>query len=225
MRDFGDEQFSLFDAPLHYNFKEAGDAGKDYDLRSIFDGTVVKERPIDAVTLVENHDTQRGQALESSVSPQFKPLAYAMILLRIDGYPCVFLGDLDGCRGGDGDPKDEGKKVVVPPVNDLTKLIRARKYFAFGQQNDYFDHPQCIGWVRTGEEGKPGCAVVLCNGEDEGRKRMQIPDVEAGTVYVDVLGWWQDEIQIGDDGWAEFVCHPQSVSVWATKEAKERCCF
>lgn len=39
------------------NFKEASDRGKDFDLRSIWDGTVVKSHPIDAVTLVDNHDT------------------------------------------------------------------------------------------------------------------------------------------------------------------------
>lgn len=55
---------------------------------------VVQNRPIDAVTLVDNHDTQIGQSLESWVNPQFKPLAYALILLRPEGYPCVFYGDL-----------------------------------------------------------------------------------------------------------------------------------
>ncbi len=49
-------QFSVFDAPLHYNFKEAGDRGSEFDLRAIWDGTVVQKRPIDAVTLVENHE-------------------------------------------------------------------------------------------------------------------------------------------------------------------------
>lgn len=42
-------QFSVFDAPLHYNFKEAGEAGNNYDLRQIFDDTLVKSRPRDAV--------------------------------------------------------------------------------------------------------------------------------------------------------------------------------
>jgi alpha-amylase len=56
-----EQQFSLFDCPLHYNFAEAGNAGKDYDLRKIWDGTLVQAQPIDAVTLVENHDTQAGQ--------------------------------------------------------------------------------------------------------------------------------------------------------------------
>jgi len=97
-------QFSVFDTPLHYNFKQAGEAGDSYDLRKIFDNTVLQKRyavivsiahavvtdfirPIDAVTLVDNHDTQVGQALESCVPSWFKPLAYSLILLRPDGYP------------------------------------------------------------------------------------------------------------------------------------------
>ena len=42
---------------------------------------------------MDNHDTQPCQSLESWVEPWFKPLAYALILLRRDGYPCVFQGD------------------------------------------------------------------------------------------------------------------------------------
>lgn len=49
-------QFSVFDAPLHYKFKEAADRGAEFDMRSIWDGTVVQKRPIDAVTLVDNHE-------------------------------------------------------------------------------------------------------------------------------------------------------------------------
>jgi len=50
------QQFSVFDTPLHYNFKEAGERGNSFDLRAIWDGTVVQNRPIDAVTLVDNHE-------------------------------------------------------------------------------------------------------------------------------------------------------------------------
>jgi alpha-amylase len=42
-------QFSVFDAPLHYNFKAAADRGAEYDLRQIWDNTIVKLRPVDAV--------------------------------------------------------------------------------------------------------------------------------------------------------------------------------
>lgn len=215
--EFGDEQFSLFDAPLHYNFKEAGDKGHDADLRKIFDGTLVQARPIDAVTLVENHDTQAGQALASVVSAQFKPMAYATILLRKDGYPCVFLGDLDGCHA-DGDPHGQPS---VPPVSDLAKFIKARKYFAFGEQRDYWDHPSCVGWVRMGSPQNPdGCAVVIGVGDAEGTKRMEVGKERAGKVYVEALGWMQGvEITVGDDGWAEFRSPAHSVGIWVPKDA------
>ncbi|KAG8973215.1 hypothetical protein FRC05_009077, partial [Tulasnella sp. 425] len=43
------QQFSVFDTPLHYNFKKASDWGENYDLRKIWDGSLVSNRPVDAV--------------------------------------------------------------------------------------------------------------------------------------------------------------------------------
>nr|AOC97452.1 alpha-amylase [Flammulina velutipes] len=211
-------QFSVFDTPLHYNFKEAGDRAESYDMRAIWDGTVVQKRPIDAVTLVDNHDTQVGQALESWVSPAFKPLAYALILLRPAGYPCVFYGDLYGTKGEN--PQE--------PVSQLGDMIRARKLYAYGELRDYWDHMNCVGWVRMGEEteeGKPnldGCAVVLCNGTGEGSKRMEVGKHRANEKWTDVLGWYPGEIVIGEDGWAEFKCQARSVSIWVKHDATGR---
>ncbi|KAF8917380.1 putative alpha-amylase [Mucidula mucida] len=205
-------QFSVFDAPLHYNFKEAGDRGNDFDMRAIWDGTVVQRRPIDAVTLVDNHDTQVGQALESWVSSSFKPLAYSLILLRPDGYPCVFYGDLYGTAGEN--PQE--------PVSQLGDIIRARKLYAYGEVRDYWDHMNCVGWVRMGEGDKDGCAVVLCNGSDEGSKRMEVGQHRANEKWTDVLGWSQGEVVIGEDGWADFRCSAGSVSIWVKQDAKGR---
>ena len=42
---------------------------------------------------MDNHDSEPGQALESFIENWFKPLAYALILLRKGGLPCVFYGD------------------------------------------------------------------------------------------------------------------------------------
>jgi alpha-amylase len=50
------------------------------------------------VTLVGNHDTQPLQALEAPVESWFQPLAYALVLLRESGVPCVFYPDLYGAR-------------------------------------------------------------------------------------------------------------------------------
>ena len=87
---------SLFDVPLHYQFERAAKAGSYFHLGGIFSDTLVSRDPDHAVTIVENHDTQPEQALQSPVQGWFKPLAYALILLRKEGTPCVFYGDLYG---------------------------------------------------------------------------------------------------------------------------------
>lgn len=85
-----DGRMSLFDACLQANFSKASKEGQGYDLSKIFDGSLVQVRPELAVTLVENHDTQPLQSLEQNVDPWFRTHAYALILLRESGYPCVF---------------------------------------------------------------------------------------------------------------------------------------
>ncbi|KAL0955093.1 hypothetical protein HGRIS_004010 [Hohenbuehelia grisea] len=51
---------AFFDVPLHMNFNQASKIGRRYDLRTIFDNTIVKVKPNDAVTFVDNHDTVRS---------------------------------------------------------------------------------------------------------------------------------------------------------------------
>ncbi|HAI81512.1 MAG TPA: alpha-amylase, partial [Chryseobacterium sp.] len=89
---------SLFDSSLQQNFHIASKEGADYDLRKIFDETLTLLNPAFSVTVVDNHDTQPLQALEAPVEKWFKPLAYALILLRENGYPCVFYPDLFGAH-------------------------------------------------------------------------------------------------------------------------------
>ena len=91
--DSVDNEMSLFDVALHYNFFNASTSGNGYDMRKIFDNTLISQRPERAVTFVDNHDTQYGQSLQSFVEDWFKPLAYALILLRTEGVPCVFYSD------------------------------------------------------------------------------------------------------------------------------------
>ena len=45
---------SLFDVALHFHIYNASQAGPDYDLRTILDGTLVRERPENAVTLPDS---------------------------------------------------------------------------------------------------------------------------------------------------------------------------
>lgn len=73
--DATEGNMSLFDAALHRNLHEASTAGNSYDLRKIFDESLVQSRPELAVTVVDNHDTQPLQSLEAPVEAWFKPLA------------------------------------------------------------------------------------------------------------------------------------------------------
>ena len=204
---------ALFDAPLHYNFHVASKRGQGYDMRTIFDDTLVQDQPTLAVTLVDNHDSQPLQSLESVVEPWFKPIAYALILLRRDGYPCLFYADYYGAhykdRGTDGGEYEiwlDSHRWIID------KFLEARRHHAFGDQYDYFDHPNTIGWTRLGTQDFPGgMAVVISNGED-GRKWMEIG--QPNRTYKDLTEHISEPITTNDDGWAEFKCPAGSVSVW-----------
>lgn len=206
-------QLDLFDAPLHNNFHQASKAGSSYDLRTIFDNTVVKEMPLLAVTLVENHDTQPLQALESVVEAWFKPLAYALILLREAGYPCIFYCDYYGAhyvdKGRDG---NEYEIWMDSHREILDRLLIGRKHFAYGPQYDYFDHPNVVGWTRLGTDGHPRAMAVLLSNGSEGTKWMEVG--KPNTTFYDLTGHISQTITTNDDGWAEFRCGGGSVSVW-----------
>jgi alpha-amylase len=207
---------SLFDSSLHHNLHQASKAGKDYDLTKIFDDTLVKVMPDKAVTVVANHDTQPLQALEAPVDPWFKPIAYALILLRNEGYPCLFYPDLYGTnykdRGSDGNEYD----IWMPAVENIEKLLYARRDYAYGTQRDYLDHANCIGWTREGDDQHNGCAIVISNG-DNGNKTMEIGKRYTSKIFIDMLGKNAGEVEINEDGWGEFFASAGSVSVWIMK--------
>ncbi|KAK9378957.1 glycoside hydrolase superfamily [Kockiozyma suomiensis] len=206
-------KFSLFDAPLVYNFSEASKT-ESYDLRKIYNGSLVQARPVAAVTLVMNHDTQPHQALEAPIEGFFKPLAYALILLRREGYPCVFWGDLEGILGEFAEEPSCG--------GQLPDIILARKLYAYGDQNDYFDFETCVGWVRRGTWDKPdGMAVVISNA-GPGEKRMFVGEDHKNEVWTDVLGWQKGEVKIGEDGYATFTCPAVSMAIWVKDDAYGR---
>ncbi|MBR3163041.1 MAG: alpha-amylase [Clostridia bacterium] len=201
-----DGEISLFDVPLHFNMYSAS-LDENYDLTKIFDNTLVKDNPNKAVTFVDNHDTQPSQALQSFVSPWFKQAAYSIILLRESGYPCVFYGDYYGI------PHDNVEKV-----KDLRLLMELRKERAYGEQHDYLDHPNVIGWTREGNEEilQSGLAVLISNKEDA-EKMMYIGKQFIGETFIDALGNCSEEIKIDETGSGLFKVKSKSASVWVRK--------
>ena len=208
----------LMDVPLHFNFHEASLKKRDYDLRKIFDGSLVQAKPELSVTFVANHDTQPLQALESTVDFWFKPLAYALILLREQGIPLIFY---PGLYGAEYKGEKEGREIEINlvKVEAVEQFILVRKEIAYGNQVDYFDHANVIGWVRQGIDEKPdsGCAVVMSNGAD-GFKEMDMGKRNANKEFYDVTGKFSETISTDENGVATFLVKENSVSVWAAKK-------
>jgi hypothetical protein len=73
-----------------------------------------------------------------------RPAGYPFVLrFSIDNgakalqHSCVFWGDLYGTKGNN--PQQ--------PMSQLADFVRARKLFAYGEVRDYWDHPNCVGYV------------------------------------------------------------------------------
>lgn len=206
-------RMSLFDVPLHYNFYEASRSGGQYDMRRILAGTLMQQQPGLAVTFVENHDSQPLQMLESPVESWFKPLAYALILLRREGYPCIFYGDYYGAHYEDVG-RDGNKHEIWLDSHRwiLDKLLQARQNHAYGNQYDYFDHPNIIGWTRLGNDSHPQALAVIMSDGPGGNKWMEVGKPNA--TFHDLTEHVDTPVYTNEWGWGEFSCKGGSVSVW-----------
>ncbi len=199
-----DYQINLFDVPLHYNMFKASHEGKEFNFTKFLENTLVTKFPANAVTFVDNHDSQHGSSLESQIDPWFKPLAYGLILLMEKGYPCIFYGDYYGV-GGETSPH----KLI------LDILLDARRKYAYGEQVDYFDHPNTVGFIRKGENDYPdsGLALLISNGDD-GEKEMLVGENRRGETWHEITGNVSEKVVIDDQGKAIFRVHGGKLAVW-----------
>jgi alpha-amylase len=161
-----------------------------------------------------NHDTQFGQILDTPIERFFKPLAYSLILLRKQGYPCIFYGDLYGIKGKNPEPPSCGDK--------LADIMLVRTLYAYGEQNDYFEEPSCIGWVRPGTWDKPDGLACIMSIAGSGHRRMSVGKEHTGETWTDVLEWEQGKVQIDEEGYGLFHCPPKGVAIWVNSTARER---
>ncbi|WP_174801559.1 alpha-amylase [Martelella limonii] len=216
--DLVDRQLMLFDVGLHHRLHEASASGDSFDMRTIFDGSLLSVHPEHTVTLVENHDTQPLQSLEAAVEPWFKPLAYALILMREQGTPSIFYADLFGTeyrdKGNDGNDYD----IVMPRIECLPKLIEARRRYANGGQTDVFEDPHCLAIVRHGTDDAPGSVTVLTNAGENARE-IELGETHGNASFRDFLGHREDVVTTDENGKASFPVNGGSVSVWVREDS------
>ena len=210
--DNTEHEMSLFDFPLLEKFHIYSTNGQGSDMRKLFDGTLLKNRPTETVTFCTNHDTVVGQSLARPVLDWFKPLAHAIMLLRLNGYPCVFLADVDGSEYY---PYGSSTKIVMPSFKDqIYAMCRTRRDATFGTMHDYMDDFHIIGWtydgIENGNKYKKASAIIMSAGPG-GSKKMYVGN---GLSFRDVLGNRGETVTSDSSGYATFACNGGSVSVY-----------
>jgi alpha-amylase len=213
-------RISLLDVQLVYNLSQTSSLPPSHplaDLRNIFSNTLTTLHPQRSITFVSNHDTQPHQSLAAPIDPWFVAPAYALILLRAEGHPCVSWGDAYGTNGPS--PRRPAAGGRIP------RLIFARRHYAYGKQKSYFDDATCIGWTRAGHSSHSngaGCAVVVNSSWDARVKRMYVGLHHAGEKWTDIMGWAWGDVEIDESGEGVFPVGPRGVGVWTDSKAKGR---
>jgi len=204
---------SLFDFPLHYLFHEASGTDESenhgFDLRRLFSETLVSRQPDHAVTFVDNHDTQNdGGMLTSPVHWRFQVAAYAIILLRKLGVPCLFWRDLFGAPGGEG------------KVCDLPRLAKIRTLCAKGEEELLLESPSRVALLRKGTEDDfcSGLVFLLTNEKTDVDMNIQLPRHFASRAFRCVIGD-RPNVKIDEFGNARFSVGANRCSVFVPEEA------
>ena len=96
----------------------------------------------------------------------------------------------------------------------MDDFIQARQKHCFGELRDYFDHPQCVAWMWTGDAQHPDPLAVVMSTGDAGFKRIQTDRPK--KTFRDLTGQWPEPVTTDVNGEAEFRCLPGNVSVWCS---------
>jgi len=192
-----------FDFPLRYRLKELCDC-YGFSLRRLAEGgTLMKDRPQEAVTFVDNHDFRDDRNPEIVGD---KMLAYAVILTH-EGYPCVYWKDylvyglaLPGEAGG------------------IERLVKVHEQYAGGGTSLLSVDDNLYVMQRDGHESLKGLILVLNNlGEGNGRRVRSrwrnarlVPQAWRGK---DALAAPQ-AVTTDGDGWVELAAPPRGYVVY-----------
>ncbi len=198
---WSDNPAAAFDFPLRYRLR---DLCQDYgfSLRNLVQGgTLLDDRPSQAVTFVENHDVVRGDSIVND-----KMLAYAFILTH-EGYPCVFWQDYYNWNLG-----QEGSN------NGIAALVRAHEDHAGGDTSILFVDDDLYVMQRAGWEHQKGLVFVLnnrgnWNGAWVQTRWKSATLTPAAWCGKDDSGIPQPKSTDGD-GWGEFFAPPRGYAVY-----------
>ncbi len=188
---------SLFDVPLHYTFQAMSSGNGAWDMRGLQFAGFTEANGALAVPFVDNHDTDTPGGLFSPVI-NFKMLAYAYLLTREKGYPCVFY-------------KDYYTYGLGPQLKTLLSIRRAN---AYGASYEYtgVDDADYYAYSRTGDAAHKGLMLILNDGGGARTKGISSPFKNA--TLTDKTGNYGGSITTDGNGYGNFPVQARSWSVW-----------
>jgi len=196
------QRVGAFDFPLRYRLKDLCDS-YGFSLRRLADGGVlVKDRPFEAVTFVDNHDFSGSDCVIND-----KMLAYAYILTH-EGYPCVFWQDyFNYALAEPGQP------------GGIERLVQLHESHAGGGTNLLYVDDLLYVMERTGAGAQPGLVFAL-NNSGEVRRELVRTGFKAKTLLP--LAWRGKDavltpqaVTTDADGWCEVEVRPRGYVVYA----------
>ena len=190
---------SMFDVPLHYAFASMSQGNGAWDMRQLQFAGLTERRGSLSVSFVDNHDTDAASSPVSSPVVNLKMLAYAYILMRDKGYPCIFWKDFHEYGLG----------------REIAKLIDLRKRYAFGGSYEHSESDSDVyAYSRTGDGAHPGLLLVL---NDGGNTAKGITTRFKSTTLVERTGSSTKEVKTDAGGHASFPIAARSYAVWVPK--------
>jgi len=149
VNNYAEHRLTAFDFPLRYRLKDMCDS-YGFTLKKLPDGGVLaRDRPMEAVTFVDNHDFSGGDCVVND-----KILAYAYILTH-EGYPSVFWKDYFNF----------GLAQVGQP-SGIARLVQVHEKYAAGPSNIRWCDDVFYAMERPGAGAQPGLLFCLNNSGD-----------------------------------------------------------
>lgn len=192
---WNDNPVDAFDFPTRYLLKDLCDS-YGFSLRELISrDTLVDQRPTEAVTFVDNHDTREpGRPIVHD-----KLLAYAYILTH-EGYPCVFWKDY----------YNWGLALEGTP-HGIAALVEVHERYAGGGTEVLYVDDDLYVMQRSGHGDQPGLVLVLNNrgdGWNGARVRVRWPNQGFSPV-----AWWSaSDLNRPADKWSDA---SGGLEVWA----------
>jgi alpha-amylase len=197
-----------FDFPLRYRLKDLCDA-YGFSLRRLADGGVImKERPFEAVTFVDNHDF-RGN--DNPAIANNKMLAYAYILTH-EGYPCVFWQDYYAWGLGRAGEQ-----------NGIAALVKVHEDHAGGETSVLYVDDILYVMQRNGFGAQKGLIFVM-NNRGDAWNGAWVKTQWKNTTFVPAAWCGGDdsriprEQQTEGNGLGEFYAPPRGYAVYVPRE-------